>query len=77
MRMVLSRALLLSSAGVVAGTVAAMFATRFMPGLLYGVTGTDPVTFAATGGLLFVVALCATVVPALRAARIGGASALR
>ena len=59
MRMVLSRALLLSSAGIVAGTVAAMFATRFMTGLLYGVTGTDPVTFAATGGLLFVVALCA------------------
>jgi putative ABC transport system permease protein len=77
MRMVLTRALLLATAGVVTGSVAALFATRFMGGLLYGVTGTDPVTFAATGCLLFVVALGAAAVPALRAARIGGASALR
>ena len=77
MRMVLTRALLLAAAGVVCGTGAALFATRFMAGLLYGVTGTDPVTFAATGGLLFAVALCAAAIPALRAARIGGAAALR
>jgi putative ABC transport system permease protein len=77
MRMVLTRAVLLAATGVAAGTLAALFATRFMAGLLYGVTGTDPVTFTATGGLLFLVALCAAAVPALRAARIGGASALR
>jgi ABC-type antimicrobial peptide transport system permease subunit len=77
MRMVLSRAVLLAAAGVAAGTLAALVATRFMEGLLYGVRGTDPLTFAATGGLLFLVALCAAAVPALRASRIGGVSALR
>jgi putative ABC transport system permease protein len=77
MRMVLTRALLLAAAGVVFGTAAALFATRFMAGLLYGVTSTDPVTFAATAGLLFAVTLCAAAIPARRAARIGGASALR
>ena len=73
--MVLSKALWLSLAGVAAGLAAAVWLTRALSGLLFGVTATDPGTYAAVAALLVVVALAAGVVPAVRALRIDGAVA--
>jgi putative ABC transport system permease protein len=64
-------------AGAALGTVAALGLTRFMSGLLFGVTAQDPVTFAAAGASLVAVAVLAALVPARRAMRIDPVAALR
>jgi ABC-type antimicrobial peptide transport system permease subunit len=63
--------------GIVAGTVAALIATRFLHGMLYGVEARDPGTFIAIGALLAAVALAASLIPARRAARVDPIVALR
>jgi putative ABC transport system permease protein len=65
------------AAGIVVGLPAAMLATRLLEDLLYDVPPTDALTFAATTGLLTVVALIASVVPSLKAACIDPVVALR
>jgi putative ABC transport system permease protein len=50
---------------------------RLISSQLYGVSARDPVTFAAIGGPLLAVALAASGIPALRAARIDPMAALR
>jgi putative ABC transport system permease protein len=63
--------------GVVLGLAGALVLTRLMAGYLYGITPTDPLTFAATSLLLAVVALLASYIPARRAARVDPMVALR
>jgi putative ABC transport system permease protein len=63
--------------GVVLGLAGALVLTRVMAGYLYGITSTDPLTFAATSLLLASVALLASYIPALRAARVDPMVALR
>jgi putative ABC transport system permease protein len=48
-----------------------------MSSLLFGVSANDPVTYAAIAGLLVVVALVATFIPARRATKIDPITALR
>jgi ABC-type antimicrobial peptide transport system permease subunit len=65
------------AAGVVVGLPVAMLATRLLEDLLYDVPTTDALTFVATVGVLCVIALIASVVPALKAAFIDPVTALR
>jgi putative ABC transport system permease protein len=63
--------------GVVAGAVCATFASRVIASQLVAVQPTDPVTFAAVAGVLLIVALCAALIPARRAAGLSPTSALQ
>lgn len=63
--------------GVVLGLAGALVLTRVMAGYLYGITSTDPLTFATTSLLLIVVALLASYIPARRAARVDPMVAMR
>jgi putative ABC transport system permease protein len=63
--------------GVAAGTLAALASARVMRTLVFGVSASDPVTLAAVGATLALVALIASLVPAYRALRLDPAKALR
>ncbi len=64
-------------AGVVCGVVGALVATRLVASMLYGVEARDPLTFVAVVGLLVLVALAASWVPARRATRVNPTISLR
>jgi len=75
--MVVRGGMTLAAAGIAAGLAGALVMTRFMESLLFGVEATDPPTFIAIVGLLAVMTLAATYVPARRAARIDPLISLR
>ncbi len=77
LKLVIGRGMILALIGVGIGAVSALALTRFLSGLLYGVTGTDPLTFAAVSALLLLVVAIACYVPARRATRIDPLVALR
>jgi len=77
LRLVLSQGASVALAGIVVGVLAALGSTRLMASLLYGVTPTDPVTFAAVALFLLIVALLACYIPARRAMRVDPMIALR
>jgi putative ABC transport system permease protein len=74
---VLRRAAILSGVGVVVGALIALSATRVVRGLLFEVSPFDPITFGLVGATLMGAALVAALMPALRAARMDPAGALR
>jgi putative ABC transport system permease protein len=67
----------LAGVGIAAGLVGAAALTRVMASLLFGVSTTDALTFAAVPALLVAVAFAATVIPAWRATRVDPMVALR
>ncbi|HEU4694985.1 MAG TPA: ABC transporter permease, partial [Vicinamibacterales bacterium] len=77
MRMVMSRGIVLTGAGVAVGAVLAWSVTRAMETLLYGVGAADPLTFALVAGLLAAVSAIACAIPAVRAARVDPMLVLR
>jgi predicted permease len=66
---VVGSALRLCVVGLAVGLVASLFLTKRLDDLLFGVAPRDPLTFVAVAVLLLVVALAASLVPALRATR--------
>ncbi len=67
----------LAVAGIALGLMVAFGLTRFMSSLLYGVSSSDPLTYAGVALLLLLVALAACYVPARRATRVDPVIALR
>ena len=77
LRMVLTEASALATAGIVLGVAGAAATTRLMSALLFGVTPTDPATFASIAGILMAIALAGSYVPARRATRVDPMATLR
>jgi predicted permease len=75
--LVLRQGVILTAVGVGVGVTASLAATRILDGLLWGVSPTDPVTFALVVAGLAVAALLACYVPARRALAINPIPALR
>jgi predicted permease len=76
-RMVLMEGGVLLAIGLVLGVLGAVFATRLMRGLLFGVAPNDPVTLAAVAATMLAIGIGACWLPALRAARIDPVRAIR
>jgi predicted permease len=74
---ILAQTLALAAAGILLGTCGAWALGRVISGLLFGVTATDPVTFAGMLVLLTGIAGFAGYLPARRASRVDPMLALR
>ena len=75
--MILRESTWLSIAGIVAGVGTALFLTRLVKSMLYGIQPNDPLTISCGVLLLLAVALAASWIPARRAARVQPMDALR
>jgi len=77
LRLVLGQGLFTAVVGVAIGIAGSFVLTRTMQSLLFGVSATDPVTFAGVALLLTLVALLASYIPARRATKVDPMVALR
>ncbi|HEU4628322.1 MAG TPA: ADOP family duplicated permease [Gemmatimonadaceae bacterium] len=77
LRLVVGRSVRLAVAGTVLGALAAVVASRWLQPLLFRQSATDPLVYGGVGGAMLVVALAASALPALRAARADPNGALR
>jgi len=77
LRRVVGRTLALAGGGIAIGVVVSLVGTRSIGSLLYGVTPTDPATFAAMTLLLLAISALAGFVPARRASRVDPCTAFR
>ena len=75
--LILTQTLKLAAAGMALGLLASWLLGRALQGLLFGVTPSDPMTFAAALVLLMSVAALAGYLPAMRASRLDPVEALR
>jgi putative ABC transport system permease protein len=76
-RMILGEGGVLLGVGLALGVAGSLFATRLMQGFLFGVAPHDPVTLGAVAVTMLAVGVGACWLPALRAARIDPAIAIR
>jgi putative ABC transport system permease protein len=76
-RLIMSRGVILSLAGVIPGLAIAYAAARGMRSLLAGIPPADSVTFIAAGGLCAVMTIAGSLLPTLRAVRVDPAAAFR
>ena len=76
-RLVLREGLLLAGGGAFIGLLGALAGTTVIRGWLYGIERNDPVTMVAAAVALIVVALLASYVPAMRAARVDPVTTMR
>ena len=77
LRSVIARGLALVGTGLALGFVLTIVATRALAGLLFGIGPLDPIALAGTAGVLIVVAVVASAWPAMRAAAVAPAVAMR
>ena len=77
LKLVIGQGMLLATIGVSIGLAGAFFLTRLMETLLFGVTPTDPMTFAGIAFLLLGIAFCACWIPGQRATKVDPWIALR
>jgi putative ABC transport system permease protein len=75
--LVIREGLLLAAIGLVIGLGGAVWLTKFLRSLLFGVTPTDPVTFSAVAAGILVIALVSCYLPARRAVKVDPLIALR
>jgi ABC-type antimicrobial peptide transport system permease subunit len=77
LRQVVVQGLALSLLGIAAGMVGAFLLSRFLEGMLFGVSKTDPSALLVTACVLTLVSALAAFLPALRAMRVEPLRALR
>jgi len=77
LRLVLSRAMVLATIGIVIGAAGAVVVTRYLRSMLFEVKPIDVVTFIAVALILAAVVLVACLIPARRATKIDPLEALR
>ncbi|MGD0761036.1 MAG: ABC transporter permease [Candidatus Sulfotelmatobacter sp.] len=75
--LVVKQGMALALMGIAAGAVLSLAMTRLISGMLFGITATDPLTFAGVAALLGTVALLANYLPARRASKVDPMVALR
>jgi ABC-type antimicrobial peptide transport system permease subunit len=76
-KLILKQGMLLAAIGSLGGLMVALGGASMMKSLLYGVSSSDPITFACVALLLLNVALLACWIPARRASRVEPMIALR
>jgi len=75
--LVVKQGMVLALMGIAAGAVLSLAMTRLISGMLFGITATDPLTFAGVAALLGTVAFLANYLPARRASKVDPMVALR
>jgi putative ABC transport system permease protein len=77
LKLIVQQGMILGVAGIIIGLIASFALTRVISSQLYGITATDPMTFAAISILLILVVLLACCIPALRATKVDPMTAVR
>jgi predicted permease len=77
LRLILAGGGKLAVIGIFAGIIGALALTRLMSSFLYGISATDPTTFAGVALVFMLIALTACYIPARRASKVDPATALR
>ena len=75
--MILREALVIAGVGVAGGWIAAVVSARWMQSLLFGTSPADPLVLGGSAAIMLLVAIAATIVPALSASRADPAALLR